>query len=406
MTGSPSQKSASGSVPAADLERGAVSFQQIDWLDEHHHAVSALLMQRGFVPLYPQLVQASGSLKSALMLGQAIGLSRTWLQRDRSRNGWFWMSAADWESATGLTAREQESAREALVEACLWEERRTHNPSRLYFRVQLQAVAQALGLGNEPPANAADEIADDKSPTDDWRWDDSAATTLLGEAQMFFKPLADLAGGVMAGLLLSQLLARQRSALRERHIDVQGMFQIQYDMLADQLLMGQKAMRNARDQLRRAGFISEQVRGTGPTARVHVGVNLAAMTACLQVQPTTAMANRVAAARLAKARPDRQRPILATTPRPTIATNRQSSDSALVGQLSLIDATLSQNQGHTLGLSIQDERRVGLDGALLSIAKRAATPPVDNVDALLSVAAPGWCPFVESEGALLWGSYT
>ena len=119
---------------------------QIDWLDDHHHAVSAMLMQRGFVPLYPQLAKACGSPKAALMLGQAIGLSRTWLQRDRSRNGWFWMTAADWQSATGLTAREQESAREALVVSGLWEERRTHNPSRLFFRVHLSTVAQALGL--------------------------------------------------------------------------------------------------------------------------------------------------------------------------------------------------------------------------------------------------------------------
>ena len=108
----------------SEAKPGAVNFQQLDWLDEHHHAVSAMLMQRGFVPLYPQLVKASGSLKAALMLGQAIGLSRTWLQRDRSRNGWFWMAAADWQSATGLTVREQESARQALVDTELWEERR------------------------------------------------------------------------------------------------------------------------------------------------------------------------------------------------------------------------------------------------------------------------------------------
>jgi hypothetical protein len=401
-----------GSV--SDAKSGAVNFQQLDWLDEHHHAVSAMLMQRGFVPLYPQLVKASGSLKAALMLGQAIGLSRTWLQRDRSRNGWFWMGAADWQSATGLTAREQESARQALVDADLWEERRTHNPSRLYFRVHLKQVALALGLVERPAIAPADE-----APADDWGWDDATASNLLGESQMFFKPLADLAGGVMAGLLLSQLLSRQRSALRDRRVDVQGQFQIQYDKLADQLLIGDKAMRNARDQLRRAGFIAEQVRGSGPTARVHVGINLAAMMACLQVQPTTAMGDRVAAARLAGSKVDRQRPMLPTvrhevrasparSPRSApIAGNRQFVDGVIADQMTLIGLAPQQNQAHALDLSAWNENRVNPDGALLSIAKRAVTTPsVDNVGALLSIAEGSDCPFVESDGAFLSTAYT
>ena len=398
----------------SEAKPGAVNFQQLDWLDEHHHAVSAMLMQRGFVPLYPQLVKASGSLKAALMLGQAIGLSRTWLQRDRSRNGWFWMAAADWQSATGLTVREQESARQALVDTELWEERRTHNPSRLYFRVHLRQVAVALGLVERPAAAAADE-----APADDWGWDDATASNVLGESQMFFKPLADLAGGVMPGLLLSQLLSRQRAALRDRRVDVQGQFQIQYDKLADQLLIGDKVMRNARDQLRRAGFIAEQVRGSGPTARVHVGINLAAMMACLQVQPTSAMSDRVAAARLAGLKVDRQRPMLPMTmhdsrasrtqaPRsPAIAGNRQFVDGVLADQMSLVGLAPQQNQAHALDLSAWDENRVNPDGALLSIAKRAATPPaVDNVGALLSIAEGSDCPFVESDGAFLSTAYT
>lgn len=395
LNGDPRQNIASTPPPPT-------AHQQTDWLDEHHHAVSAMLMQRGFVPLYPQLVKASGSIKAALMLGQAIGLSRTWLQRDRSRNGWFWMSAADWQSATGLTAREQESARGSLVEAGLWEERRTHNPSRLYFRVHLEAVARALGLRHKPPA-----IVDAGDQPDDWQWDNAASVTVLGEAQMFFKPLADLTGSVMAGLLLSQLLARQRTALRERRVDAQGQFQIQYDELADHLLIGQKAMRNARDQLRRAGFISEQIRGSGSNARVHAGVNLTAMMACLQVQPSTEMNKRVAAARLAKPRADRQRPIAAPTPKAPIADSRQSSAATAPGQLSLMDAGAEQNQGHGFDLQSQGEHGGAEHGALLSIAKKATTPPsVDNLGALLSVAEEPWCPFVGSDGALLSVAYT
>lgn len=388
-------------TPHADPRHHPSSFEQLDWLDEHHHAVSALLMQRGFVPLYPQLVLASGSVKAALMLGQAIGLSRTWLQRDRSRNGWFWASAADWQAATSLTPREQEAAREALVHAGLWEERRTHNPSRLYFRVHLDVVASALGMARAAP---------ERDGGDEWCWDDGVAANLLGHAQMFFKPLADLAGGVMPGLLLSQLLSTQRTALKDRRVDLQGQFAVQYDKLAQHLMLGTKVVRNARDQLRRAGFITEHVRGAGPNTRVHVGVNLTAMMACLHAQPKTAMNDRVAAARLNAGKADGRRPIDPRKPARkdarTTAGKRQSFDGPIDNQLSLTNFSFEANQGLAAAAFPQTPEPTPGDGAVLSITKTAPSQ-IEEVAALLSIApSAGWCPFVKSDGAVLSVAYT
>jgi hypothetical protein len=397
-----------GSSTAHRSERGDTD-PQLDWLDDHHHAVSSMLMQRGFVPLYPQLARACGSPKAALMLGQAVGLSRTWLQRDRSRNGWFWMTAADWQNATGLTAREQESARETLVASGLWEERRTHNPSRLYFRVHLATVAQALGL--QQHSAAVDRTNKDSDAPDAWQWDAATATNVLGDSLMFFKPLADLAGDVMAGLLLSLLLAEQRKALRSRTLDEHGRFRVQFGSLVDEAVMGPKAIRNARERLRRAGFITEQAIGSGPVARLNVGVNLTAMMACLQDQPSTAMRDRIAQARLSLRGPDRQRPIPARARtmnvQPTIAGIRQSEGEQGAAQLSLIDAPFSVDQALTKTSGNLREQPVAGVPALLSIADRAGTgPSVPNVVALLSVADESACPFVECDPALLSVAYT
>lgn len=395
--------------PMAHRSDSGDSDPQIDWLDDHHHAVSAMLMQRGFVPLYPQLAKACGSPKAALMLGQAIGLSRTWLQRDRSRNGWFWMTAADWQSATGLTAREQESAREALVVSGLWEERRTHNPSRLYFRVHLSTVAQALGLQQLSPG--VDSSGKDPAAQDVWQWDAATAANVLGDSLLFFKALADLAGDVMAGLLLSLLLAEQRKALRSRAVDEHGRFRVQFSSLVDEALIGSKAMRNARERLRRAGFITEQSTGAGPATRLSVGVNLTAMMACLQEQPRTAMADRIAQARLTRRGPDRQRPISARARTgdalPAIVGFRQSEGDQVAAQRSLIDAPFVVDQALTKTSGNLGEQALPGVPALLSIAEQADTSPsASAVAALLSVANESAFPFVECDAAVLSVAYT
>ena len=93
------------------------------------------------IAFHPAFVAITGSVTAALMLSQA------WYWKDRTNNadGWFYKTQKDWQEETGLTRYEQETARRVLKEKSFLEEK-TAPPYRLYFRVNKDAVFQALGV--------------------------------------------------------------------------------------------------------------------------------------------------------------------------------------------------------------------------------------------------------------------
>ncbi len=76
----------------------------------------------------------------ALMLSQAL----YWTARTEDPEGWFWKTAEEWQQETGMTRREQETARKRLRATGFWHEERRGLPAKLYFRVNLEALARAL----------------------------------------------------------------------------------------------------------------------------------------------------------------------------------------------------------------------------------------------------------------------
>jgi len=79
---------------------------------------------------------------AALMLSQAI----YWARRSSDDEGWFYKTQEEWEEETGLTRREQETARKRLRATDFWHEELRGMPARLHFRVDFEALAAALGL--------------------------------------------------------------------------------------------------------------------------------------------------------------------------------------------------------------------------------------------------------------------
>lgn len=97
-----------------------------------------IAFQRSFVTV-------TGSVTAALMLSQAV----YWQNRSTSEDGWWWKTQEDWEAETGLSRREQETARATLRalrhnDAALWHEERRGLPAKLYFSVDFDVLVGIL----------------------------------------------------------------------------------------------------------------------------------------------------------------------------------------------------------------------------------------------------------------------
>lgn len=87
------------------------------------------------------LVPITGSVTAALMLSQAIWASQA---PGREPNAWITISADQWREQTGLSRREEETARRALRAGGFIEERRIGMPPQLSFRVRPERILRAL----------------------------------------------------------------------------------------------------------------------------------------------------------------------------------------------------------------------------------------------------------------------
>ncbi|MCV4285069.1 helix-turn-helix domain-containing protein [Pseudomonas capsici] len=96
-----------------------------------------IAFQRAFVSL-------GIGITGALMLSQAV----YWSNRTDDVDGWFYKTMEEWESETGMTRSEQESARKKLVKCGVLQEMKKGVPCRLYYRVQLEVIAATLDAGS------------------------------------------------------------------------------------------------------------------------------------------------------------------------------------------------------------------------------------------------------------------
>src|SRR5581483_10535064 len=64
--------------------------------------------------------------------------------RSTDPDGWVWKTQDQLHAETGLTRKEQESARRYLRDADVLEERKAGVPAKLYFRVNVERLTQLL----------------------------------------------------------------------------------------------------------------------------------------------------------------------------------------------------------------------------------------------------------------------
>ena len=85
-------------------------------------------------------VTLTGSVTAALMLSQAV----YWQRHNTHEDGWWWKTMEEWAEETGLSRKEQEGARRRLRTIGLLAEARRNVPAKLYFQVDLYALAHRL----------------------------------------------------------------------------------------------------------------------------------------------------------------------------------------------------------------------------------------------------------------------
>jgi hypothetical protein len=100
----------------------------LDILDE------PIVFHRSYVPI-------AGGITAALFLSYA---GYAYEDLPKERDGWFTRTQTEWERDTGLTRREQETARRLLRERGLLEERRVGMPAVLWYRVNWARLREGL----------------------------------------------------------------------------------------------------------------------------------------------------------------------------------------------------------------------------------------------------------------------
>ncbi|MCI0653670.1 MAG: hypothetical protein L0Y39_04230 [Methylococcaceae bacterium] len=102
-------------------------------------------------------VDLTGSVTAALFLSQAV----YWQKRVPDEpEGWWHKTREEWAEETGLSRREQESARQILKQLRVLEEKRAGVPARLLYRVDnpgLSSLLNAMIDGSEPAGDVSRE---------------------------------------------------------------------------------------------------------------------------------------------------------------------------------------------------------------------------------------------------------
>jgi hypothetical protein len=206
--------------------------------------LQSLAMATGkyFVTYFPVLTKVCDNPKAALMLGHAIYLTRNMLSDEASRQGWFWKSQEEWFKSTGLSLREQASARDCLLALGFIEERRAGMPARLYFRINLETLGRALAV----------EV---NSQWTGWTWEERAVRTLLGRPIAFYAPFAWLLDSATSGIYLSQLVSEVRLGARATLAQTHGYLAGRRSDAWNEFGLGEKAARRAKHDLEQLGIL-------------------------------------------------------------------------------------------------------------------------------------------------------
>lgn len=209
------------------------------------------------IAFHRRLVDLTANVKAALLLSQTI----YWTRHGRdiaTDGGWFFKTTEQWETETGLSPKEQFSARAVLRELAILNERRLGVPAKLYFRLAADQLGVLLSARIGIAAGRLDWV------------DGAAVAELLGPALAYHRTLAAIAGGVNSGLMLSRALHLTRFHSKNRS---DGWVCRSMTQWTEEVGLTRREQETARRELARAGIWEEAITGIPPRlyTRVRVG---------------------------------------------------------------------------------------------------------------------------------------
>ena len=200
------------------------------------------------IAFHRRLVDLTASVKAALLLSQTI----YWTRHGRdiaSTGGWFFKTTEQWEMETGLSTKEQITARQVLRELAILNEQRIGIPAKLHFRLCVSHLGTLL----------ADRIGSASLRLD---WDDGTVVAeLLGPSLAYHRTLAGVGGGVHAGLLLSRALHLTRLQAKRQSQEWICNSAAEW---TQQIGLTRREQATARKELTRAGVWEESLAGIPP----------------------------------------------------------------------------------------------------------------------------------------------
>lgn len=207
--------------------------------------------------------------KAAVMLSQLVYWTRHGRDVD-ANHGWIFKTREQWWQETGLSRDEQETARKRLNALGLIEEWRGGRPAKLWYRLKLDHLSQALQAYQRStlPLNLSFDFL---------RADERATREAFGPTVAYHRVLADLTGGVNAALLLSRLIHMQRRLLDGG----QAWISVTAADWKSQLAMNRRQLEKAKHKLRQLGLI-EEVLSQHRQKRVFTQVNVVRLYQLLQ----------------------------------------------------------------------------------------------------------------------------
>lgn len=102
-------------------------------------------------------VDLTGSVKAAVLLSQAL----YWQKRARQADGWWYKTAEEWQEETGLSKREQDTARKECAKYLQTDLRGV--PATLYWKVNEEDLTKALIQFSGKRETGLDESAKQES---------------------------------------------------------------------------------------------------------------------------------------------------------------------------------------------------------------------------------------------------